>query len=143
MCVYQVISDGRKWLDSLPREGLHPDKRFDLIIQDACADMKYVTAMPYMVAAAISIGHEGVVHDACAGQESDKHTIRSLSHTHAHTNTIRRPPVLAGNRGGLREIEGPGTCRRRQAAAEHLQRLAPSRPHDAGCLRVSHLTVAL
>ena len=94
VCVYQVISDGRKWVDSLPREGLHPDKRFDLIIQDACAGMKFVTAMLYMVAVAISIGHERVIHDACAGhpcslviEESDKHTTRSLSHTHTHTYT--------------------------------------------------------
>ena len=80
-----------------------------------------------------------------AGNRGERQTHNTLtpSHAHTHIHTIRRPPVLAGNRGGLREIEGPGACRRRQAAAEHLQRLAPCRPHDAGCLCVSHLTVAL
>eukprot|EP00802_Teleaulax_amphioxeia_P020773 Tamp_21073.p1 GENE.Tamp_21073~~Tamp_21073.p1 ORF type:complete len:370 (-),score=44.90 Tamp_21073:15-1124(-) len=31
------ISDGRKWIDKLPRDGLAVNERYDLIIQDACA----------------------------------------------------------------------------------------------------------
>ncbi|KAJ1470250.1 S-adenosyl-L-methionine-dependent methyltransferase [Baffinella frigidus] len=32
-----TIQDGRKWVDGLPREGLADARRYDIIVQDACA----------------------------------------------------------------------------------------------------------
>jgi spermidine synthase len=75
-----VISDGRKWIDKLPRDGLAVHERYDLIIQDACAGhpCSLVTSEGYQGLRDRALSDHGILLQNIFG--SSPRVVRTMQH---------------------------------------------------------------